>query len=101
MTAPSHPGQSREKWPVITKKLWYAVSVADYSGGSVPFKGLPYYVATSIKLLFANARKQTVEFSKYSNQSKIDSMLEYNNMEIIVKKKLFKRFPSFPYVMEI
>jgi hypothetical protein len=66
----------------------------------VPFKGLPYYVASSSKLLFANTRKQTFEFSKYSNQSKIDSFLEYNDMEIIVKKKLFKRFQTFPYVME-
>ena len=101
MTAPSHPGQSREKWPVITKKSWYAVSVADYSGGSVPFKGLPYYVATSSKLLFANARKQTLEFSKYSNQSKSNLISEYNDMEIIVKKKLLKRFPTYPYVIEI
>ena len=82
-------------------KTWYAVSVADYSGGSVPFKGLPYYVATSSKLLFANARKQTLEFSKYSNQSKIDYAFEYNDMKVIVKKKLFKHFPAFPYVMRV
>jgi len=55
----------------------------------VPFKGLPYYVATSSKLLFANARKQTLEFSKYSNQSKIDYAFEYNDMKVIVKNKLF------------
>ncbi len=78
-----------------------AVSVADYSGGSVPFKGLPYYVATNSKLLLANARKQTLEFSKYSNQSKIDLTFEYSDTEIIVKKKLFKPFPIFSYVMKV
>ena len=67
----------------------------------MPFKGLPYYVTTNSKVLLANARKQTLEFSKYSNQSKIDLTCEYNDMEIIVKKKLLKRFPTYPYVIEI
>jgi len=67
----------------------------------VPFKGLPYYVATNSKLLLANARKQTFEFSKYSYQSKIDYVLEYNDMEIIVKKKLFKHFSSISLCNEI
>ncbi len=60
----------------------------------MPFKGLPYYVATNSKLLFANARKQTLKFSKYSNQSRNAYSGEYNDMEIIVKKKLFQTLSS-------
>ena len=67
----------------------------------MPFKGLPYYVTTNSKVLLANARKQTLEFSKYSNQSKSNLISEYNDMEIIVKKKLLKRFPTYPYVIGI
>ncbi len=62
----------------------------------MPFKGLPYYVATNSKLLFANARKQTLEFSKYSNQSKIDFKVKYSGMAIIVKKK---RLNTFRYLL--
>ena len=51
------------------------------------------------KLLFANTRKQILNFQSTADKTEIAFACKYNNMEIIVKKKLFKPFPVFPYVI--